>query len=169
MKKLFKQIKLICKIFVAAFKVSKVGGNDMYLTNKIRNNEFISKEIISGIPVYYMEDDTIVLANGFRFGMVTQIGFTLLTREIVIITENETSKLGISEFVRYHELGHIYNEIIPSTIIFERGIDHEIAADMYAVSQLGKEEVIRSLRILGQQEVDVEEIKLRIKAIQENC
>ena len=127
----------------------------------------MDKQIINGYPIFIMEDDDAVLSTGFNYGMVTIIGLTAFTRKIVIAIEKDTFKLGIDKYVLLHEMGHIYNEIINNGKISERNLQDEINADLYAMNILGKEETIRSMKILASQKyIDNEEIYERIKAIE---
>lgn len=164
---MFKCLKHIWKLFKASYNVNKIGGLDIYLNRKIVNGEYMDKQTINGHPIFIMEDDDAVLSTGFNYGMVTIIGLTAFTRKIVIVIEKDTIKLGIDKYVLLHEMGHIYNEIINNGKISKRNLQDEINADLYAMNILGKEETIRSMKILASQKyIDTEEIYERIKAIE---
>lgn len=165
---MFKYLKSLFKLFIASYRVSKQGGLDIYLNKKLTNGEYTEKLMINSHPVFIIEDDDAVISTGFRYGMVTIIGLTSFTKKIVIVVEKLSIELGIDKYVVYHEMGHIYNEILAHNEINKRNLQDEINADMYAMNILGKEETIRSMKILAEQiMIDSEEIYERIKALEE--
>jgi len=164
---MFETIKTIFKIFRAGYRIGAKGGLDLYLNKKLTNGEYIEKQIINGHPIFILEDDDAVLSTGFRYGMATIIGLTSFTKKIVITLEKRSIKLGIDKYVILHEMGHIHNEILTNNCINIRNLQDEINADLYAMNILGKEETIRSMKILASQKmVDSDEIYERIKALE---
>ena len=164
---MLKMIIAIFKMFRAGYRVGKAGGLDIYLNKKLTNGEYLEKLYAGSHPVFIIIDDDAVYSTGFRYGIVSIVGLTSFTKKIVIAIEKRTIELGIDKFVVFHEMGHIYNEIVNSGRVSERTLDDEVNADLYAMNILGKEETIRSLKILTQQKyIDIEEINERIKRLE---
>jgi hypothetical protein len=164
---MFATIKMIFKMFMAGYRVSKLGGLDIYLNKKLTNGEYVEKLNVESVPVFILTDDDAVLSTGFRFGIVTTVGLTSFTKKIVIAVEKLAYDIGIDKYIIYHEMGHIYNEILTKKGICERTLDDEVNADLYAVKMMGLEETIKSMKILASQKnVDATEIYERIYQIE---
>lgn len=162
---MFETLKVSYKVLKGSFKMAKQGGVQDYTSNQVKAGKYNEKIDFNGYNVYTMNNDDIVLGCGFRFGACVVIpGFDIFEQgQCVIVYEKKALELGVDEFIKYHEMGHIVNEILTGKFSIERSLVNEFEADLYAANQIGFSKAIESLRIMANQKAcDADEIELRI-------
>lgn len=102
--------------------VSKIIYFILVLSSYLRGN--VSKESIGGREIKIIKNDIVVGWYGFGFGVA------LLEKNVIFLEENLNK--GMEEFVKYHELGHLYNGHFKN----KRNLNDELEADSYAFKKL---------------------------------
>lgn len=159
------------KVIKGSYELGKQGGIGNYI-----NSLKLTYDLIDEDGFIVVTDNTVVYGSGFTGACTTMLRFGNLFHSemvpVIFLTEEFASlpKLVKSYIVLHekghHVLGHINNGMS------KRDIEKEIEADLYAVSKLGKEEVIAAMKIFGQNNLhgkSKREMKKRIQAIKDRA
>lgn len=166
MMKTMETIKACGRIFKSAYNVCKKDGN---VNDYILNLPAIKTLNVDGYEIKLTVDTDSIRSTGVRYGM-THYFIKDNKAYYTIILEDICKDMGsdLCQFIIFHELGHLVNEVFGKYFIFNNGrqLQNEMNADLYAVRQIGVKRTINALTILSCQEgIDRAEIRKRIQNI----
>ncbi len=166
--------------------IQRLKKTKQYLDNVIK---YTTEPIKESITPYINEvntegyilrkNDKFVSQNKSIFAVMTLSDFIQPDGEVVtyplIVTDNLYDELSenTKRFIILHELGHFKFQLdkLRDSNNYKRNIEYECQADMYAVPELGKENVIKALNEIKNIVFIPEsshEIRKRIKNIKKN-
>lgn len=168
MKNLINSLKESKKVIRESYNLGKVGGFENYI-----NSLNITYDLKDSDGFIVLTDDTVVYGSGFTGACTTMLQFgNWFHNEMVpvIFLTKEFASLPrlVKSYIILHEKGHHVLGHMSNGGMTKRDIEKEIEADLYAVSKLGKENVIAAMKIFGQNNLHGKgkrEMKKRIESI----
>ena len=159
------------KVIKGSYNLGRSGGFASYI-----NSLNISYEMKDEDGFIVLTDDTVVYGSGFTGACTTMLQFGNWFHNemvpVIFLTEEFASLPRlVKTYIILHEKGHHVLGHINGGMK-KRNIEKEIEADLYAVSKLGKENVIAAMKIFGQNNLHGKgnrEMKKRIQAIKDRA
>ena len=171
-KNLDHSIKESMKVIKGAYTLGKKGGFANYI-----NSLKLTYDLIDEDGFIVVTDDTIVYGSGFTGACTTMLQFgnwfhSEMVPVIFLTKEFASLPRLVKSYIILHEKGHHVLGHMSNGGMKKRDIEKEIEADLYAVSKLGKENVIAAMKIFGQNNLHGKgnrEMKKRIQAIKDRA
>ena len=159
------------KVIKGAYNLGKAGGFGNYI-----DSLKITYDMKDDDGFIVLTDDTVVYGSGFTGACTTMLQFgNWFHNEMVpvIFLTKEFASLPrlVKTYIIWHEKGHYVLGHMNGGMK-KRNIEKEIEADLYAVSKLGKENVIAAMKIFGQNNLHGKgkrEMKKRVQAIKDRA